>query len=187
MGVSGRVRPLASTQCGWRAALARSARTTVSRVLNAQPGLKQKTIDRVQKALAETGFIPNAHALHLKGKLNSYGRLDEILKEVVAGIPENEEAHKEQAPAIFQHIMEKIFRKEILAAGPDPAAQAAVRQKLTAEYREQYANPYKAAELGYVDEVIKPEDTRPRVIRSLEMLRHKRQENPRKKHGNMPL
>ena len=47
------------------------ARTTVSRVLNAQPGLKQKTIDRVQKALAETGFTPNAHALHLKGKRTS--------------------------------------------------------------------------------------------------------------------
>ena len=44
------------------------ARTTVSRVLNGQPGLKQKTIDRVQRALAETGFTPNAHALHLKGK-----------------------------------------------------------------------------------------------------------------------
>ena len=44
------------------------ARTTVSRVLNQQPGLKQKTIDRVQRALAETGFTPNAHALHLKGK-----------------------------------------------------------------------------------------------------------------------
>lgn len=44
------------------------ARTTVSRVLNGQPGLKQKTIDRVQRALAETGFTPNAHALHLKGR-----------------------------------------------------------------------------------------------------------------------
>ena len=44
------------------------ARTTVSRVLNRQPGLKQNTIDRVQRALAETGFTPNAHALHLKGK-----------------------------------------------------------------------------------------------------------------------
>ena len=47
------------------------ARTTVSRVLNAQPGLKQKTIDRVQRALAETGFTPNAHAVHLKGKRTS--------------------------------------------------------------------------------------------------------------------
>lgn len=47
------------------------ARTTVSRVLNSQPGLKQKTIDRVQRALAETGFTPNAHALHLKGKRTS--------------------------------------------------------------------------------------------------------------------
>jgi DNA-binding LacI/PurR family transcriptional regulator len=47
------------------------ARTTVSRVLNQQPGLKQKTIDRVQRALAETGFTPNAHALHLRGKRTS--------------------------------------------------------------------------------------------------------------------
>jgi DNA-binding LacI/PurR family transcriptional regulator len=47
------------------------ARTTVSRVLNGHPGLKQKTIDRVQRALAETGFTPNAHALHLKGKRTS--------------------------------------------------------------------------------------------------------------------
>jgi DNA-binding LacI/PurR family transcriptional regulator len=47
------------------------ARTTVSRVLNGQPGLKQSTIDRVQRALAETGFTPNAHALHLKGKRTS--------------------------------------------------------------------------------------------------------------------
>jgi DNA-binding LacI/PurR family transcriptional regulator len=44
------------------------ARTTVSRVLNGQPGLKQKTIDRVHRAIAETGFTPNAYALHLKGK-----------------------------------------------------------------------------------------------------------------------
>ena len=47
------------------------ARTTVSRVLNGQPGLKQKTIDQVQRALSETGFTPNAHALHLKGKRTS--------------------------------------------------------------------------------------------------------------------
>ena len=47
------------------------ARTTVSRVINGQPGLKQKTIDLVQRALAETGFTPNAHALHLKGKRTS--------------------------------------------------------------------------------------------------------------------
>ena len=47
------------------------ARTTVSRVLNGQPGLKQKTIDRVQRALAETGFTPNAHAVHLRGKRTS--------------------------------------------------------------------------------------------------------------------
>jgi propionyl-CoA carboxylase beta chain len=76
-----------------------------------------------------------------------------------------------------------VFRKE-LARAADPEAE---RQRLITEYRAKFANPYKAAELGYVDEVIKPEDTRPRVIRALEMLRTKRQELPAKKHGNIPL
>ncbi|MEY2669056.1 MAG: hypothetical protein RJA59_1694 [Pseudomonadota bacterium] len=76
-----------------------------------------------------------------------------------------------------------IYRKEISSAA-DPAAE---RARLTAEYRERFANPYRAAELGYVDEVLKPEETRPRVIRAFEMLRTKRQENPPRKHGNLPL
>jgi propionyl-CoA carboxylase beta chain len=76
-----------------------------------------------------------------------------------------------------------IFRKE-LAAAKDPVAE---RARLIQEYREKFANPYKAAELGYIDEVIRPEDTRPRVIRAFEMLKTKRQENPAKKHGNIPL
>ena len=76
-----------------------------------------------------------------------------------------------------------IFRKE-LAAAKDPVAE---RARLIQDYRDKFANPYKAAELGYVDEVIRPEDTRPRVIRALEMLRTKRQELPPKKHGNIPL
>jgi propionyl-CoA carboxylase beta chain len=80
-----------------------------------------------------------------------------------------------------------IFRKELQAAGQDPASQAAARQRLASEYRERFANPYRAAELGYVDEVIHPEDTRPRLIRALEMLRGKRQAGPRRKHGNIPL
>ncbi|MEI6226844.1 MAG: carboxyl transferase domain-containing protein, partial [Deltaproteobacteria bacterium] len=70
------------------------------------------------------------------------------------------------------------------SSAADPAAE---RARLTAEYRERFANPYRAAELGYVDEVLKPEETRPRVIRALEMLRTKRQETPPRKHGNLPL
>ncbi len=80
-----------------------------------------------------------------------------------------------------------VFRKEILAAGSEAAAQDAARQRLVADYRERFANPYRAAELGYVDEVIRPEDTRPRVIRAFEMLRTKRRHNPPRKHGNIPL
>jgi propionyl-CoA carboxylase beta chain len=80
-----------------------------------------------------------------------------------------------------------IYRKELLEAGSDLAAREAVRQRLVAEYREKFASPYQAAQLGYVDEVIRPEDTRPRLIRALEMLRTKRQEHPPRKHGNIPL
>jgi propionyl-CoA carboxylase beta chain len=76
-----------------------------------------------------------------------------------------------------------IFRSEIQAAKDDPE----VRTRLVQDYREKFANPYKAAELGYIDDVIVPEDTRPRLINALEMLRNKRDTNPPKKHGNIPL
>jgi propionyl-CoA carboxylase beta chain len=76
-----------------------------------------------------------------------------------------------------------IFRNE-LAKAADPNAE---RQRLVAEYREKFANPFKAAELGYVDEVIRPEQTRGKIIRALELLKDKRQENLPRKHGNIPL
>ncbi|MBI3073571.1 MAG: acyl-CoA carboxylase subunit beta [Deltaproteobacteria bacterium] len=74
-----------------------------------------------------------------------------------------------------------VFRDEVAKAS------AAERDRLIADYRETFANPYKAAALGYLDEVIMPEETRPAVIRAFEMLRDKRDVNPRKKHGNIPL
>jgi propionyl-CoA carboxylase beta chain len=76
-----------------------------------------------------------------------------------------------------------VFRKELQAAD-DPEAK---RKDLEADYRENFANPFKAAELGYIDEVIHPEETRPKVIQALEMLSNKRDQNPPKKHGNIPL
>ncbi|MDP3232945.1 MAG: acyl-CoA carboxylase subunit beta [Myxococcales bacterium] len=76
-----------------------------------------------------------------------------------------------------------IFRKEIEQAA-DPVAE---KSRLVADYREKFANPFKAAELGYIDEVIRPEQTRLKVIRALEMLKDKRQENLPRKHGNIPL
>ena len=76
-----------------------------------------------------------------------------------------------------------IFRKE-LAAAEDRDAE---KTRLVDQYRETFANPFKAAELGYIDEVIRPVDTRPRLIQSLDMLRNKRAQSPPKKHGNMPL
>ena len=76
-----------------------------------------------------------------------------------------------------------IFRNEI-AKAKDPEKR---RQELIDEYRKTFANPYKTAELGYIDDVILPEETREHIIRSLEMLRNKRQTNPPKKHGNIPL
>ena len=55
------------------------------------------------------------------------------------------------------------------------------------EYREKFANPYVAASRGFIDAVIEPHETRPRLINALEMLQNKRDTNPPKKHGNIPL
>ncbi len=79
-----------------------------------------------------------------------------------------------------------IFRRE-LAAIEDEEARQAARAKFTEEYRQRFANPYKAASLGYVDEVLRPRDTRPAIIRALRMLSNKRQSNLPRKHGNIPL
>jgi len=76
-----------------------------------------------------------------------------------------------------------IFRRELDEA-PD---RAAARARLVAEYRARFANPYIAASRGYVDDVIEPHETRPRLISALEMLQGKRDRNPAKKHGNIPL
>jgi len=76
-----------------------------------------------------------------------------------------------------------IFRKEIETAA-DPEAR---RAELIEEYTERFANPYIAAERGYVDDVIDPRDTRRVLVRSLAMLRTKREQLPQRKHGNLPL
>jgi len=76
-----------------------------------------------------------------------------------------------------------IFRREI-AESEDPEA---TRDRLVREYREKFANPYVAAARGYIDDVIEPRETRPKLISALEMLRNKRDSNPPKKHGNIPL
>jgi len=79
--------------------------------------------------------------------------------------------------------VEILFRREI-AAAEDPEAET---ERLMAEYREKFAHPYVAAARGYLDDVIDPRETRPRLISALAMLRNKRDENPPRKHGNIPL
>jgi propionyl-CoA carboxylase beta chain len=76
-----------------------------------------------------------------------------------------------------------LYRKEVSEA-QDPEA---LRRQLIAEYNAQFANPYVAASLGYLDDVIRPRDTRPKLIMALESLVGKRQRLPHKKHGNIPL
>lgn len=76
-----------------------------------------------------------------------------------------------------------LYKREIGAA-KDAQAE---RQKKIEEYQRVFANPYKAAELGYIDAVIDPMDTREMVIRALEMTKGKREAGPRRKHGNIPL
>lgn len=76
-----------------------------------------------------------------------------------------------------------VFRNDLKNAKDVEGA----RKKLVEDYRNTFATPYKAAELGYIDEVIEPRDTRKKIIQALEMLKDKVDTNPKKKHGNIPL
>ena len=79
--------------------------------------------------------------------------------------------------------VEIVFYKDTKNAD-DPAK---LLQEKETEYRDKFANPYRAAEKGYIDDIIEPAETRFRIIRSLEMLATKKDSNPPKKHGNIPL
>jgi propionyl-CoA carboxylase beta chain len=76
-----------------------------------------------------------------------------------------------------------IYRKEVLEAA-DPAAK---RAELIELYKDKFANPFVAASRGYLDDVIDPSETRPRLIEALKVTRNKRDSNPPRKHSTMPL
>ena len=76
-----------------------------------------------------------------------------------------------------------IFRRDIQTS-PTPEER---REKLITDYKARFANPYSAAERGYIDDVIVPHETRPKLIRALRTLQTKRVEQPKRKHGNIPL
>ena len=78
---------------------------------------------------------------------------------------------------------EIIFRREI-AAADDPAEKLAEKEQ---EYADKFATPFRAARRGFIDEVIKPENTRRKLIKAFQMLEDKNVTNPEKKHGNIPL
>jgi acetyl-CoA carboxylase carboxyltransferase component len=82
-----------------------------------------------------------------------------------------------------QAAVNVIFKREI-AAAKDPAKRV---EELVEDYKEKFANPYIAAERGFLDDVIEPQDTRPTLIRSLHLLKDKQAERPRRRHGNIPL
>ena len=77
-----------------------------------------------------------------------------------------------------------IIGKHAIKAADDPVVK---RQELIDEYNEKFMNPYVAAEHGYVDEVIMPEETREKIVAAFEMLEEKKKNLPKKKHGNIPL
>ena len=77
-----------------------------------------------------------------------------------------------------------IVRKSEIATAADPAR---TRAEFVADYKEKFANPYKAAELGFIDEVIYPRTLRARLHSALELLKDKRDTNPPRKHTNIPL
>ena len=77
----------------------------------------------------------------------------------------------------------RSYRKQLEGSGN---AEKLKREKVE-EFRQKFANPYISAERGYIDEVIEPKETRLKLIRALEMSMNKRDTNPPKKHGNIPL
>jgi propionyl-CoA carboxylase beta chain len=77
-----------------------------------------------------------------------------------------------------------IIHRRDIAASPTPDER---RQKLISDYKARFANPYSAAERGYIDDVLIPHETRPRLIKALEALQTKRVDQPKRKHGNIPL
>jgi propionyl-CoA carboxylase beta chain len=77
-----------------------------------------------------------------------------------------------------------IIHRAAISSASDPDKEKA---RLVQEYTDTFATPFKAAELGFVDEIIQPEETRWKLIQALEMLKNKRDRMPRKKHGNIPL
>jgi propionyl-CoA carboxylase beta chain len=79
--------------------------------------------------------------------------------------------------------VEVLYRREIKEA----ADQESAKRLRVSEFEEKFANPYVAAERGFIDEIIEPADTRPKLIRALALLENKRDTNPPKKHGNIPL
>ena len=76
-----------------------------------------------------------------------------------------------------------VYRRELASAGEN----GAVRRAKIEEFQERFANPFVAAEYGFIDDVIEPRETRPRIVRALRMLENKVDTMPRKKHGNIPL
>ena len=78
----------------------------------------------------------------------------------------------------------RVLRRRELAGAKDAAG---LEKQFVDEYREAFMNPYRAADVGQIDEVIEPHETRPRLVRALEVLRTKVQQNPPRKHGLMPV
>ena len=96
----------------------------------------------------------------------------------------DEIAYVEKLRRDYAYPAVEWLNRDALAAAADPEAE---RRRLVADYETAFANPYVAASRGYIDDVIVPSETRPRLIRGLELLADKRDSNPPRKHGNIPL
>ena len=87
----------------------------------------------------------------------------------------------------YDRASKKTKAKSNLVDTKFKTAKEAEEKRLIAEYKEKFYNPYQAAARGYVDDVIEPSQTRPRLIQALELITGKRDNNPSRKHGNIPL
>src|SRR5438094_668752 len=128
-------------------------------------------------AIVDEGHFLEVHRHYAKNILVGFARLDGRPVGIVANQP------AELAVMGPEGAVNILYKRELEAAA-DPAA---ARAEKVAEFREKFANPYIAAARGFIDEVIHPRSTRPKLVAALKNLDNKRDKNPPKKHGNIPL
>ena len=131
---------------------------------------------------------PRSEGLTYEEAVKGRWKMDTPIPEGVKNIKIMNVNEVEKVASTVDFVFSAVdMTKEEIKAIEDPAKRAEIAEAKKKEYNDLFCNPYNAASYGYIDDVIEPRNTRFRVIRALEALADKKQENPYKKHDNLPL